>query len=41
MRQLRGHVHVVGYLLVVCAETFAAGRRGIAGFAGQASPLGI
>jgi amino acid transporter len=37
-----GIVVVTGvfYLLVVCAETFAAGRRGIAGFAGQASPLG-
>ena len=37
-----GIVIVTGvfYLLVVCAETFAVGRRGIAGFAGQASPLG-
>jgi amino acid transporter len=37
-----GIVVVTGifYLLVVCAEKFAAGRRGIAGFAGQASPLG-
>jgi amino acid transporter len=37
-----GIVVVTGvfYLLVVCAETFAAGRGGIAGFAGQASPLG-
>ena len=37
-----GIVVVTGifYLLVACAEAFAAGRRGIAGFIGQASPLG-
>jgi amino acid transporter len=36
-----GIVIVTGifYLLVVCAETFAAGRHGIGGFVGQASPL--
>ena len=36
-----GVVVVTGvfYLLVVCAEAFALGRRGIAGFIGQASPL--
>jgi amino acid transporter len=28
------------YLLVACAEAFAAGRHGIAGLIGQASPLG-
>jgi amino acid transporter len=28
------------YLFVVCAEAFALGRHGIAGFIGQASPLG-
>ena len=28
------------YLLVVCAETFGVGRRGIPGFARQPSPLG-
>lgn len=38
-----GVVVVTGlfYLLVVCAETFAAGRKGIGGFTGQASPLGF
>ena len=37
-----GIVVVTGifYLLVVCAEAFAAGRHGIAGLIGQASPLG-
>jgi amino acid transporter len=37
-----GIVIVTGifYLLVVSAEAFAAGRHGIAGFVGQASPLG-
>jgi amino acid transporter len=37
-----GVVVVTGifYLLVVCAEAFALGRHGIAGLAGQASPLG-
>ena len=36
-----GIVVVTGifYLLVVCAEAFAAGRHGIAGLIGQASPL--
>jgi amino acid transporter len=28
------------YLLVVCAETFAVGRHGIAGFVKQSNPLG-
>ena len=37
-----GVVIVAGifYLLVVCAETFGVGRRGILGFARQPSPLG-
>ena len=37
-----GVVIVAGifYLLVVCAETFGVGRRGISGFARQPSPLG-
>jgi amino acid transporter len=37
-----GVVIVAGtfYLLVVCAETFGVGRRGIPGFARQPSPLG-
>jgi amino acid transporter len=37
-----GVVVVTGifYLLVVCAEAFAFGPRGVAGFTGQASPLG-
>ena len=37
-----GIVVVTGifYLLVVCAEAFAAGRHGIAGLVGHASPLG-
>jgi amino acid transporter len=37
-----GVVVVTGifYLFVVCAEAFALGRHGIAGFIGQASPLG-
>ena len=37
-----GIVIVTGifYLLVVLAETFGVGRRGIAGFTGQPSPLG-
>ena len=37
-----GIVVVTGifYLLVVCAEAFAFGPRGVAGFTGQASPLG-
>ncbi|HEY6312767.1 MAG TPA: APC family permease [Streptosporangiaceae bacterium] len=37
-----GIVIVTGifYLLVICAETFAAGRHGIGAFVGQASPLG-
>jgi amino acid transporter len=30
----------VFYLLVVCAETFAAGRHGLGGFIAQPSPLG-
>jgi amino acid transporter len=38
-----GIVAVTGvfYLLVVCAATFAVGRRGIAGLTSQASPLGF
>jgi amino acid transporter len=37
-----GIVVVTGifYLLVVCAEAFAFGPRGVAGFTGQVSPLG-
>jgi amino acid transporter len=37
-----GVVIVTGvfYLLVVCAEMFGVGRRGVGGFARQASPLG-
>ncbi|HEY6276553.1 MAG TPA: APC family permease [Streptosporangiaceae bacterium] len=37
-----GIVIVTGifYLLVVCAETFAVGRHGVAGFLAQPSPLG-
>ena len=34
------HRHRPFYLLVIGAEAFAAGRHGIAGFVGRASPLG-